>query len=77
MIIPIKCFSCGTVIADKYRFYIEEVRRIKMEKKLNIEKVVYLTKQFNEKTAEGEVLDKIGLINMCCRRHMLTHVNIE
>jgi len=77
MIIPIKCFSCGTVIADKYRFYIEEVRRIKMEKKLNIVKVIYLTKQFNEKTAEGDVLDKIGLTNMCCRRHMLTHVNIE
>ena len=28
MIIPIKCFTCGKVIADKYRYYLEEVRKI-------------------------------------------------
>jgi DNA-directed RNA polymerase subunit N (RpoN/RPB10) len=77
MIIPIKCFSCGTVIADKYRYYTEEVRKRKMANKMQITRVVYLTKQFSEKTHEGEVLDEIGLTNMCCRRHMLTHVNIE
>ncbi len=77
MIIPIKCFSCGTVIADKYRFYVEEVRKQKLEKKMDINKVVYLTKEFSTKTPEGNVLDQLGLTNMCCRRHMLTHVNIE
>jgi DNA-directed RNA polymerase I, II, and III subunit RPABC5 len=30
-----------------------------------------------EKTAEGIVLDDLGLTNVCCRRHMLTHVDIE
>ena len=34
MIIPIKCFTCGTVLADKYRFYLQEVRKIKFEEKL-------------------------------------------
>ena len=37
MIIPIKCFSCGTVIADKYRYYVEEVRKQKLEKKMDID----------------------------------------
>ena len=29
MIIPIKCFTCGTLLADKYRYYCEEVRKRK------------------------------------------------
>ena len=77
MIIPIKCFTCGNVIADKYRYYLEEVRRRKLGKVMDITKVVYLTKEFSEKTIEGEVLDELFLTKMCCRRHFLTHVDIE
>jgi DNA-directed RNA polymerase I, II, and III subunit RPABC5 len=77
MIIPIKCFTCGNVIADKYRYYLEEVRKRKLAKDMDVDKVVYLTKEFSEKTPEGEVLDELSLRKMCCRRHMLTHVDIE
>jgi DNA-directed RNA polymerase subunit N (RpoN/RPB10) len=77
MIIPVKCFTCGNVLGDKYRFYLEEVRKKKLEKKMDIEKVIYLTKDFHEKTPEGEVLDELGLNKLCCRRHILTHVDIE
>ena len=77
MIIPVKCFTCGMVLADKYRFYQYEVRRIKMSHGLKVDKVVYLTKDKIEKTPEGVVLDDLGLHNVCCRRHMLTHVDIE
>jgi len=77
MIIPIKCFTCGMVIADKYRYYTEEVRKRKLIKGLEVDKVIYLTKEYAEKTPEGEVLDELGLNKMCCRRHMLTHVDIE
>ena len=95
MIIPVKCFTCGTVIANKYRYYCEEVRKRKMLKDMNIaditknsvkggmnnefyvEKVVYITPDFSDKTPEGEVLDELGLNKMCCRRHMLTHVDID
>jgi DNA-directed RNA polymerase subunit N (RpoN/RPB10) len=77
MIIPIKCFTCGTIIADKYRYYCEEVRKRKMTRDLHVEKVIYLTPEFSQKTPEGEVLDELNLTKMCCRRHMLTHVDIE
>jgi len=77
MIIPVKCFTCGIVLADKYRYYQSEVRRIKTSKGLSTEKVIYLTKTNVEKTTEGEVLDTLGLTNVCCRRHMLTHVDIH
>jgi DNA-directed RNA polymerase I, II, and III subunit RPABC5 len=42
-----------------------------------VDKVVYLSKENMEKTPEGKVLDDLGLHNVCCRRHMLTHVDIE
>jgi len=82
MIIPIKCFTCGMVIADKYRYYNEQVRKKKIAKKgndesIDVDKVLYLTKEFSEKTPEGEVLDELNMRKMCCRRHFLTHVDIE
>jgi DNA-directed RNA polymerase subunit N (RpoN/RPB10) len=77
MIIPIKCFTCGKVIADKYRYYVEDVRKRKLEKDMDIHKVVYLTTEFRDKTPEGEVMDDLGLKKMCCRRHILSHVDIE
>ena len=82
MIIPIKCFTCGMVIADKYRYYQEQVRKKKLAKRSNgesidVDKVLYLTKEFVEKTPEGEVLDELNMKKMCCRRHFLTHVDIE
>jgi len=82
MIIPIKCFTCGMVIGNKYRYYQENVRKKKMVKRgndesIDIDKVLYLTKEFVEKTAEGEVLDDLNMKKMCCRRHFLTHVDIE
>ena len=35
MIIPIKCFTCGTVIADKYRYYQQEVRKLKFKSEVH------------------------------------------
>ena len=77
MLIPVKCFTCGKVLADKYRYYQEEVRKTKTNNDMEVEKVVYLTKENTEKTPEGEVMDKLGLNKYCCRRHMLTHVDIQ
>lgn len=77
MIIPIKCFTCGMVLADKYSYYCDEVRKRKMSDKVDSSKVQYFTKNFNEKSVEGLVMDEIGLVKYCCRRHMLTHVDIN
>ena len=77
MIIPVKCFTCGKVLGYKYRYYLSEVRRIKLEKGLDLEKVVYMTKKNTDKTAEGIVMDNLKLTSPCCRRHMMTHVDIE
>ncbi len=76
MLIPIRCFTCGGVLANKYRFYEREVRRIKLERNMS-DNVVYLTRENVKKTPEGEVMDFLKLNKVCCRRHVLTHVNIE
>jgi len=77
MIIPVKCVTCGMVLADKYRYYQSEVRKIKISQGMKVDKVVYLSKTKIEKTPEGEVLDNLGITDVCCRRHMLCHVDIE
>jgi len=77
MIIPIKCFTCGNILADKYNFYKREVRRLKLERNIDESNIVYLTKSNTAKTSEGEVMDTLKLNKLCCRRHILTHVDIE
>ena len=72
-------FGQYTGIVEDYNqqltFDFKEKRKI--NKKMDVDKVVYLTKDFIDKTPEGEVLDLLGLNKYCCRRHMLTHVDIE
>jgi len=77
MIIPVKCFTCGNVLANKYQYYLREVRKMKIEQGDNPDDVVYLTKDSAKKTPEGIVMDNLKLTRMCCRRHMLSHVDIE
>jgi len=77
MIIPVKCFTCGKVLANKYRFYEREVRKRNMMISVNSDEVMYLTEDNKDKTPSGEVLDELNLNKICCRRHMLTHVDIE
>lgn len=80
MIIPVKCFTCGKVLADKHEWYMTQVRERKIQKGeigCNINTVSYLDITNVEKTIEGKVMDELCLTKMCCRRHMLTHVNIE
>ena len=76
MIIPIKCFTCGMVLANKYEYYCKEVRKLKLSKGTK-EETLYFTKLNNKKTEEGHVLDEMGLTKLCCRRSMLTHVDIS
>tara|TARA_A100001035_G_C27423089_1_gene338134 strand:- start:115 stop:351 length:237 start_codon:yes stop_codon:yes gene_type:complete len=76
MIIPIKCFTCGNVLADKYMYYQKRIIQLKLDKKQDTEAVIYLNASNIKKTVEGRVMDELKLNKICCRRHMLTHVDI-
>ena len=77
MIIPVKCFTCGKVLGNKYLYFKRKVREEKLSKGIDVEDVIYLTLDNIKKTPEGRCLDELGLNKICCRRHMLTHVDIE
>lgn len=55
MIIPVRCFTCGKVVGNKW------------EKYLNL---------LEQDVPEGEALDKLNLKRYCCRRMLLTHVDL-
>jgi DNA-directed RNA polymerase subunit N len=55
MMIPVRCFTCGTVIGHHWD-------------------------EFRERTARGDpaglVMTELGLSRYCCRRMLLTHVDL-
>jgi DNA-directed RNA polymerase subunit N (RpoN/RPB10) len=77
MIIPVKCFTCGKVLADKYRYYKQEVNKANSNNESGVDDIIYFTTDNTDKTINGRVLDDLKLNKICCRRHMLTHVDIE
>ena len=59
----------------RWRSPLDNIEKIKH--KINSEDAIYLTLDNIKKTPEGKCLDELGLTKMCCRRHMLTHVDLE
>lgn len=72
MIIPVRCFECGKLLADKWRFYQRELKRLKGE---GAPERVYFDGGKIPETKEKAVLDTLRL-NQCCRTHFLTQVDL-
>jgi DNA-directed RNA polymerase I, II, and III subunit RPABC5 len=75
MIIPIRCVTCNTVIAGKYEAYVDLVKEYRAVVGQKDSEMQYLTAT-TVKAPEGKALDDLGIKKMCCRRHMLTHVDL-
>ena len=83
MIIPIRCVSCGKVIADRWSIWTEEVNKMKNNDELNqksLSKMSKNTKLIVEKHFNGvsysHIFEKIDIKKDCCKRHFLGHVPI-
>ena len=50
MLIPIKCVTCGKVLADKYRYYEKRVREKKTSAGNDYNNVTYFTSTTKDKT---------------------------
>lgn len=55
MIIPIRCFTCGKVIGNKWEKYLQ-----------------YLDDNYDV----ADALDKLGMKRYCCRRMLISHVDL-
>lgn len=76
MIIPVRCFTCGKVIADKYDYYIDEMKKLKETSgTTSSAKGSQPSKNFDS-VMTGPILDKLGLMRYCCRRHLISHVDL-
>jgi len=73
MIIPIRCMNCGKMIADKWRFYQEQLKAYKGDQ---AEERVYFDGNKIPETAEKKILDAMGIKRSCCRKHFLTQVDL-
>jgi DNA-directed RNA polymerase subunit N (RpoN/RPB10) len=73
--LAIRCITCGKPVAQLYQEYKQEVRKIKLAKGKNIDKIEFFSSTNIEKSAEGKVMDDLGLKRICCRRTILTHPN--
>lgn len=70
MLIPIRCFTCGKTLADKWDYYDREVK--KLEKEATDKKEL----KYFDKVKSGKILDELGLTRYCCRRHMIGQVDM-
>lgn len=70
MIVPVRCFTCGKVMADKADYYVSEVEKIKNQKNEDPK-----FKNFDSVHTK-EILDKLGLTRYCCRRNLLSNVDL-
>ena len=78
MIIPIRCMTCGKVIADMWEGYQKKVQeaKLKEEELFDEDSVLYVKGKNIKKTIEGKVLDELNLRRYCCRRMFLTQADI-
>ena len=58
MIIPVRCFSCGKVVGNKWERFQQLVAKAIEEPDINM------------------ILTELGLRRYCCRRMILTHVDL-
>ena len=79
MIIPIRCFTCGSVLADKWIPYITTVQEEKNKSNEVIEdepSTTYIDLKNPKKSIEGDVLDEMRIHKYCCRRMMISNVHL-
>lgn len=74
MIIPIRCFTCGKILGDKWDTYLDLIRQNSGDPEQK--SVINVNVKDIKKTPEGKALDQLNLKRYCCRRHMLTHVDL-
>ena len=71
MIIPVRCFTCGKVVGNKYNKFTDLLEEIESKKNKG-----ELPESCADKTVHAIALDELGLERYCCRRMILTHVDL-
>ncbi len=62
--IPVRCFTCGKVVSNVWEEYRERVE----ERRKSLPR--------GEQLKVGDILDDLGVERYCCRRMLLSHVEL-
>ena len=83
MIIPIRCFTCNKVIANKWEAYKKHIQEKDQNKNdnftlndISIKDNEDPMKYFDNNNEHKDFLNKIGIVKMCCVRHFISHVDL-
>jgi DNA-directed RNA polymerase I, II, and III subunit RPABC5 len=78
MIIPIRCFTCNKVIAHLWEDYLDKIQMAYLNEDISDNKKNRFVniETLENKTVEGKILDSMKLHRYCCRRMLLSHVDL-
>jgi DNA-directed RNA polymerase I, II, and III subunit RPABC5 len=65
--------NCGNPLADKWVYYQKKVKELRGSNNISS---IYMDGKTVPVTAENAVLNELKLTRYCCRKHMLTHVDL-
>ena len=70
MILPIRCFSCNSLIADKWVEYNKQMNSLPKDKVIKI-----IGSDIPEST-QNKILNDLGVKRYCCRRMFLGNLDM-
>lgn len=73
MIIPIRCFTCGKPIGALYKKYKKKMEEL-FGKEDNILDPDTITTE--NTAATKEIFRSLGVRRYCCKRHLISHVDL-
>ena len=82
MIIPVRCFTCGSVISDRWEAYVRlEKQLIDSREPSEIASLEELSRsreapKLTPNVPRAEILDKLAVKRICCRRHFLSNIDL-
>ena len=82
MIIPVRCFTCNKVLADKWNYFKKELEKNdKEENQFTIEDISIPENEENplryfDDNKQKQILEKLGITKMCCVRHFISHIDL-
>ena len=74
MIIPVRCFTCGKVVGNKYNKFVDLLEQFEKEEARG--QLIQQEEGSCPKSIQALALDELGLNRYCCRRMILTHVDL-
>jgi len=73
MLIPVRCMNCGKLLADKWNYYQKRLREMKGP---GYAEPTCFDGKTIPKTPESVVFDELHLTRYCCKKTLLTHVDL-